>query len=165
MVQFRYVQNPTRLQRFERQMRRMRLSRFMRGMPCSCIWAFKWFHRLLWWSSWTCRVERRLFNWRPLVCLSTKKVTLRSCGMDSKSLSETYLSNIQPLNKKLGVQVEVVLSSPQAHVILKKCLWMAENEQHLQGEQDESSPHFPLSIRCPSSASSIQYIKTLPRAN
>jgi hypothetical protein len=85
--------------------------------------------------------------------------------MGSKSLSETYLSNIQLLNKKLGVQVEVVLGSPQAHVILERCLWMAENEQQLQGEQNESSPHFPPSIRRPSSASSMQYTKTFFQIN
>jgi hypothetical protein len=67
---------------------------------------------------------------------------------------ETYLSNIQLLNKKLGVQIEVVLGSPQEHA-LKRCLWMAENEQQLQGEQNESSTHFPLSIRRPSSASAM----------
>jgi hypothetical protein len=70
-------------------------------------------------------------------------------------LLETYLSNMQLLNKKLGVQVEVVLGSPQAHVLLEKCLWMAENEQQLQGEQNESSLHFPWSIRSPSSASAM----------
>jgi len=85
--------------------------------------------------------------------------------VNSKSLSETYLSNIQPLNKKLGVQVEVVLGSPQAHVLLKRCLWMAENEQHLLGEQDESYPHFPSSIRRPSSASAMQYTKALSQIN
>jgi hypothetical protein len=62
---------------------------------------------------------------------------------------------MQLLNKKLGVQVEVVLGSPQAHVLLEKCLWMAENEQQLQGEQNESSLHFPWSIRRPSSASAM----------
>jgi hypothetical protein len=59
------------------------------------------------------------------------------------------------LNKKLGVQVEVVLGSPQAHVLLERCLWMAENEQQLQGEKHESNPHFPPSIQRPSSASAM----------
>jgi hypothetical protein len=34
-----------------------------------------------------------------------------------KVLLETYLSDIQLLNKKLGVQVEVVFGSPQARHI------------------------------------------------
>jgi len=85
--------------------------------------------------------------------------------MDSKSLSESYLSDIQLLNKKLGVQVEVVFGSPQAHVLLERCLWMAENEQQLQGEQNESSLHFPSSIRCSSSVSSMQYAKTFSQIN
>jgi hypothetical protein len=72
---------------------------------------------------------------------------------------------MQLLNKKLGVQVEVVLGSPQARVILERCLWMAENEQQLQGEQNESSPPFPSSIRRPSSASAIQNAKTLSQTN
>ncbi len=82
--------------------------------------------------------------------------------MDSKSLSESYLSDIQLLNKKLGVQVEVVFGSPHAHVLLERCLWMAENEQRLQGEQNESSLHFPSSIQCPSSASALYHITMLP---
>jgi len=85
--------------------------------------------------------------------------------MDSKSLSESYLSDIQLLNKKLGVQVEVVFGSPQAHVLLERCLWMAENEQQLQGEQNESSLHFPSSIRRSSSVSSMQYAKTFSQIN
>jgi hypothetical protein len=78
---------------------------------------------------------------------------------------ETYLSNIELLNKKLGVQIEVVLGSPQARVMLERCLWMAENEQQLQGEKYEISPNFPLSIRRPSSASAIQNAKTFSRIN
>jgi hypothetical protein len=74
-------------------------------------------------------------------------------------LLETYLSDIQLLNKKLGVQVEVVFGSPQARVILERCLWMAENERQLRGEKYEISPNFPSSIRRPSSASSMQYAK------
>jgi len=77
------------------------------------------------------------------------------------ALLETYLSDIQLLNKKLGVQVEVVFGNPQARIILERCLWMAENEQKLQGEQNENSPRFPPSIRRLSSASSMQYAKTL----
>jgi hypothetical protein len=77
-----------------------------------------------------------------------------------KSLLETYLSDVQLLNKKLGVQVEVVLGSPQAHMLVERCLWMAENEQQLRREKHESSPHFPLSIRRPSSGSSIQNANT-----
>jgi len=72
---------------------------------------------------------------------------------------------MQLLNKKLGVQIEVVLGSPQAHISLKRCLWMAENEQQLQGEQNESSPRFPSPIRRPSSASAIQNAKTLSQIN
>jgi hypothetical protein len=79
--------------------------------------------------------------------------------MNSKSLLESYLSDIQLLSKKLGVQVEVVFGSPQAHVLLERCLWMAENEQQLRGEKHESSLHLPSSIRRPSSASSMQYAK------
>ena len=78
--------------------------------------------------------------------------------MDS-NLLENYLSDIQLLNKKLGVQVEVVFGSPQARVALERCLWMAENEQQLQGEQNESSPPFTQSIRYPSSGSTVQYVK------
>jgi hypothetical protein len=36
---------------------------------------------------------------------------------------------------------------------------MAENEQQLRGEKYESSLHFQLSIRRPSSASAISYAK------
>jgi hypothetical protein len=72
---------------------------------------------------------------------------------------------MQLLNKKLGVQVEVVLGSPQAHMLLEKCLWMAEKEQQLQGEQNERSLHFPSSIQRPSSASAIQYAKPLSQIN
>jgi len=74
---------------------------------------------------------------------------------------ETYLSNIPLLNKKLGVQVEVVLDRPQAHVLLEKCLWMAENKHQLQGEQHEKSPHRSSSMRRPYSASATPYAKTL----
>jgi hypothetical protein len=80
--------------------------------------------------------------------------------MYSKCLLESYLSDIRLLNKKLGVQVEVVFGSPQAHTRIERCLWMAENEQQLRGEKYENSPHFPSSIRRPSSASEIQYAKT-----
>jgi hypothetical protein len=79
--------------------------------------------------------------------------------MNSKSLLESYLSDIQLLNQKSGVQVEVVFSNPQAHVLLERCLWMAENEQQLRGEKYESNLHFPLSIRHPSSDSAISYPK------
>jgi hypothetical protein len=72
---------------------------------------------------------------------------------------------MQLLNKKLGVQVEVVFGSPQARVILESCLWMAENEQQLQGEKYESNPHFPPSIQCPSSASAMQIAKNLSQIN
>jgi len=72
---------------------------------------------------------------------------------------------MQLLNKKLGVQVEVVLGSPQAHMLLERCLWMAENEQQLQGEKYESNPHLPPSIQCPSSASAMQYAKTFSQIN
>jgi hypothetical protein len=61
---------------------------------------------------------------------------------------------MQLLNKKLGVQIEVVLGSPQEHA-LKRCLWMAENEQRLSGEKYEGSPQFPSSIRRPFSASAM----------
>ena len=74
--------------------------------------------------------------------------------MYSESLLETYLSDVQLLNKKLGVQTEVVLGSPQAHVLVEKCLWMAENEQQLRREKHESSLHFTPPIRRPSSDSS-----------
>jgi hypothetical protein len=57
------------------------------------------------------------------------------------------------------VQVEVVFGNPQAHVLLERCLWMAENEQQLRGEKYESSLHFQLSIRRPSSASAMSYAK------
>ncbi len=77
-----------------------------------------------------------------------------------KISSESYLSDIQLLNKKLGVQIEVVLGSPQAHVLLERCLWMAENEQHIRRGKYESGPNFPSSIRRPSSDSSIQTSKT-----
>ena len=76
-------------------------------------------------------------------------------------LLETYLSDIQLLNKKLGVQVEVVLGSPQAHVPIERCLWMAENEQQLRREKYEISLQFPSSIRRPSSDSSIQNANNL----
>jgi hypothetical protein len=78
-----------------------------------------------------------------------------------KLLLETYLSNIPLLSKKLGVQVEVVLDSPQAHVLLEKCLWMAGNKQRLQGELDERSSHRSWSMRRPCSASATKYVKTL----
>jgi hypothetical protein len=84
--------------------------------------------------------------------------------MDSKSLSESYLSDIQLLNKKLGVQVEVVFGSPQAHVLLERCLWMAENERQLRGEKYESSPHFPSSIRHASSDSAMYRITVLAQS-
>jgi hypothetical protein len=74
--------------------------------------------------------------------------------MYSKSLLETYLSDVPLLNKKLGVQVEVVLGSPQAHALVETCLWIAENKQQLRREKHESSLHFPQSIRRPSSDSS-----------
>jgi len=70
-------------------------------------------------------------------------------------LLETYLSNMKLLHFKLGVQIEVVFGNPQAHEQLERCLWMAENEQQLQGEQNESSLHLPSSIRRPSSASAM----------
>jgi hypothetical protein len=79
--------------------------------------------------------------------------------------SESYLSYIQLLSKKLGVQIEVVLGSPQAHVPLERCLWMAENEQQLRGEKYESSPNFPSSIRRPCSDSSIQNTKAFSQGN
>jgi hypothetical protein len=63
------------------------------------------------------------------------------------------------------VQVEVVFGSPQARVLLERCLWMAENEQQLQGEQNERSLHFPSSIQRPSSASAMQYAKPLFQIN
>jgi hypothetical protein len=75
-------------------------------------------------------------------------------------LLETYLSDIRLLNKKSGVQIEVVLGSQQAHVLLERCLWMAENEQQLRREKHENSLHFPSSIRRPSSDSSTQNAKT-----
>jgi len=59
----------------------------------------------------------------------------------------------------------VVLGSPQAHMVLERCLWMAENEQQLAGEKYASSPDFPLSIRRPSSDSAIQNTKTLSQIN
>jgi hypothetical protein len=37
-------------------------------------------------------------------------------------LLETYLSDIQLSNKKLGVHVEVVFGSPQAHALVERCL-------------------------------------------
>jgi len=74
-------------------------------------------------------------------------------------LLETYLSDVKLLNKKLGVQVEVVLGSPQAHMPVERCLWMAENEQQLRREKYESSLHFPSSIRRPYSDSSTQNVK------
>jgi hypothetical protein len=80
-------------------------------------------------------------------------------------LLETYLSDMQLLNKKLGVQVEVVFGSPQARMLLEKCLWMAENEQQLRGEKYEGRLHLPSSIRRPSSASAMQYAKTLFQTN
>ena len=58
----------------------MQISRFMRRLSCARVWAFKWLHRLLWRPSWTCRAERRLFDRRPMVRLSTQEVTLRSRG-------------------------------------------------------------------------------------
>jgi hypothetical protein len=76
-----------------------------------------------------------------------------------KISSESYLSDIQLLTKKLGVQIEVVLGSQQAHVPLVRCLWMAENEQQLRGEKYESSPNFPSSIRRPCSDSAMQNTK------
>jgi len=52
------------------------------------------------------------------------------------------------------VQIEVVLGSPQALMLSKGCLWMAEKEQRLEGEQDEGSPHFQVSaLSCPPSVS------------
>jgi hypothetical protein len=63
---------------------------------------------------------------------------------------------MQLLKLKLGVQIEVVLGSPQAQVLVERCLWIAGNEQQLRGEKHESSLHFPLSIRRPSSDSSMQ---------
>ena len=60
---------------------------------------------------------------------------------------ENYLSDMQLLHFKLGVQIEVVFGSPQAHVRLERCLWMAENERQLQVEQNESGLHVPSSIR------------------
>ena len=69
--------------------------------------------------------------------------------------SEIYLSSLNHLNKKLGVQVEVVFGTPQAHMLLERCLWMAENEQQLRGEKYESSLYFPSSIRRLSSASAM----------
>jgi hypothetical protein len=61
------------------------------------------------------------------------------------------------------VQVEVVLGSPQEHVLLEKCLWMAENEQQQQGEQNECSLHFPSSIQRPSSASAMSRATMVPQ--
>jgi hypothetical protein len=75
-------------------------------------------------------------------------------------LLETYLSDIQLSNKKLGVQVEVVSGSPQAHALVERCLQMAENEQQLRREKHESNPHLPSSIRSFSSGSSTQNTKT-----
>jgi hypothetical protein len=69
------------------------------------------------------------------------------------------------LHFKLGVQIEVVLGSPQAHVLLERCLWMAENKLQLQGEQNESSLHLPSSIQRPSSASAMQYAKAFFQIN
>jgi hypothetical protein len=63
------------------------------------------------------------------------------------------------------VQVEVVFGSPQAHMLLERCLWMAENEQQLQGEKYESSIHFPSSILRPFSASAMPYAKTSVQIN
>jgi hypothetical protein len=54
------------------------------------------------------------------------------------------------------VQVEVVFGSPQAHVLVERCLWMAENEQQLRREKNESSLHFPSFIQKPSSGSSTE---------
>jgi hypothetical protein len=79
--------------------------------------------------------------------------------------SESYLSCTQLLSKKLGVQIEVVLGSPQAHVPLARCLWMAENEQQLQGEKYESSSNFPLAIRSPCSGGAPQNAKALPKTS
>ena len=53
----------------------------------------------------------------------------------------------------------MVFGNPRAHVLLERCLWMAENEQQLRGEKYESSLHFQLSIRRPSSASAMSYAK------
>jgi hypothetical protein len=78
-----------------------------------------------------------------------------------KLLLETYLSNVPLLNKSLGVQVEVVLDSPQALVLLEKCLWIAGNKHELQGEQYGKSPHRSSSMRRPYSASTTKYGKTL----
>ena len=85
--------------------------------------------------------------------------------MDLKSLSESYLSYIQLLNKKLGVQIEVVFGSPQAQILLERCLWMAENELQLRGEKYESRLQFPSSIRRPSSASAMSYAKIFVQIN
>jgi len=81
------------------------------------------------------------------------------------SISENYLSDLQLLNKKLGVQVEVVFGSPQARATLERCLWMAEDEQQLQREPNESSLPFPQSIRCPFSASPVQHFKHSSKIN
>jgi hypothetical protein len=78
---------------------------------------------------------------------------------------ESYLSDIQLLHFKLGVQIEVVFGSPQAQILLERCLWMAENELQLRGEKYESRLQFPSSIRRPSSASSICYAKILVQSN
>jgi hypothetical protein len=79
--------------------------------------------------------------------------------------SESYLSYVQLLSKKLGVQIEVVLGSPQAHVPLARCLWMAENEQQLRGEKYESDPNFPSSIRRPCNGNATQNAKTLSKTS
>jgi hypothetical protein len=40
--------------------------------------------------------------------------------MDPKSFLESYLSDIQLLSKKLGMQVEVVFGSPHAHIAVRE---------------------------------------------
>ena len=75
-------------------------------------------------------------------------------------LLENYLSDMQLLHFKLGVQIEVELGSPQAHMLVETCLLMAGNEQQLRREKYESNLHFTSYILHPSSGSSIQKAET-----
>lgn len=68
-------------------------------------------------------------------------------------------------SKSLGVQVEVVLGSPQALMSSEGYLWITEKEQCLEEEQNERNSNFPSSVRHHSSARAIQNAKLLHQIN